>query len=641
MSVTKQTDWTAADSVKLYGVDQWGAGNFSISTEGKATITIPSPQGEINATLPEIVKAAQDRGHALPLLLRIENLLDSRIKLINECFSEAIRETGYQGRYNGVYPVKVNQQKAVIDEIKRYGKNYELGLEAGSKAELMICLANLQEGGLLICNGYKDREFIDLGLWAVKLGYRCFFVVESPAELPLIIERSQALRIRPLLGLRIKVSAKVGGLWTETSGDRSSFGLSTAQLAATIDELRRQGWLDCLQLLHCHLGSQIPDINEIRAGVREASRFYTDLATEGVPLQFLDLGGGLAVDYIGNQSIHSHSRNYQLSDYCRCLTSTIKETLDRKKVSHPTIITESGRATVAHTSVLLFDILDVMRYEPLHLPGSLPDKSHPLVERQYQIYNEAEQVELVDGYQEALSHRDQIRNLFRDGKIDLRERATAENLFLGIAQKLKERLDQTDQQVPALIELQQSLADIYYGNFSVFQSLPDTWAIGQIFPVMPIHRLDEQPTRQASISDLTCDCDGKLDHFILAEGESQTLPLHPINQGEEYILGVFLMGAYQETMGDLHNLFGDTNVVSVRINEDCSFDVTKEQSGDTIAEVLSLLKYNQATFQDSFRSKIERAVKQGKINVAERQLLLSRFHHCLNDHTYFNNCNSN
>lgn len=641
MSMTKKKKWSAAASADLYGVDQWGAGNFSISKDGNATICVPSSKGEIKVALPEIVKAAQDRGHALPLLLRIENLLDSRITLINESFHEAIRETGYQGRYNGVYPIKVNQQKAVIEEIKRYGKNYNLGLEAGSKAELMICLANLDEGGLLICNGYKDREFIDLGLWAVKLGYRCFFVVESPAELPLIIERSQALGIRPLIGLRIKVSAKVGGLWTETSGDRSSFGLSTVQLAATVDELSQQGMLDCLQLLHCHLGSQIPDINEIRSGVREASRFYTDLAAEGVPLKYLDLGGGLAVDYIGNQSNHSHSRNYPLSEYCHCLTSTIKETLDQKDIPHPTIITESGRATVAHTSILLFDILDVMRYEPQNIPDSLDEKSHPLIERQYQIYCEAKQIELVDGYTEALSHRDQIRNLFRDGKISLRERATAENLFLGIAQELKERLDQSQQLAPELIELQQSLADIYYGNFSVFQSLPDTWAIGQIFPVMPIHRLEEPPTRQASISDLTCDCDGKLDHFILADGESPTLPLHPFTPGDEYILGVFLMGAYQETMGDLHNLFGDTNVVSARINEDGSFDVTREQSGDTISEVLAILEYNPMTFQDSFRSKIESAVKQGKINVAERQLLLNQFNHCLNDHTYFNTNNQN
>lgn len=641
MKTEMKSNWTAEDSANLYGIKQWGAGNFAVSPEGEVTVTTASEAGVNSVALTEIVKAAQARGHSLPLLLRIENLLDSRIKLIHETFREAIQTCDYQGHYEGVFPIKVNQQKAVIEDIKRYGQAYGHGLEAGSKAELLICLANLDETGLLICNGYKDRDFIDLGLWAVKLGYRCFFVIESPSELPLIIERSRSLKIRPLIGLRIKISAKVGGMWTETSGDRSSFGLSTAQLTATVDELRRQQMLDCLQLLHCHLGSQIPDIKEIRAGVKEASRFYADLAAEGVPLGYLDLGGGLAVDYIGNQSTHSHSRNYQLSDYCQCLASTIKQTLDQKNIPHPTIITESGRATVAHASVLLFDILDVMRYEPLELPVTLAQNSHPLIERQYQIHGEVEQVDLIDGYQEALSHRDQIRNLFREGKISLRERATAENLFLGIVQKLKARLEQTQERPEALLELQQSLADIYYGNFSVFQSLPDTWAIGQIFPVMPIHRLNEIPTRQASISDLTCDCDGKLDHFILADGENRTLPLHPFIQGDEYILGVFLMGAYQETMGDLHNLFGDTNVISIRINGDDGFDVTREQSGNSISEVLAILKYNQSTFYSGFRNKIENAVKQGKISVTERQSLLNQVNHSLNDHTYFNTTDQN
>lgn len=629
--------WSAEESAALYGINQWGAGNFSVSVDGNATITIPFASGNVNVTLPDIVQAAQDRGHELPLLLRIDNLLDARIRLINESFRKAIKETGYQGDYNGVFPVKVNQQSAVIEEICRYGLTYNHGLEAGSKAELVLCLANLNDNGLLICNGYKDQEFIDLGLWANKLGYRCFFVIESPAELPLILERSEQLGIQPLIGLRIKISAKVGGLWTETSGDRSSFGLSTAQLIATVDRLRAQGKLDCLQLLHCHLGSQIPDIEEIRAGVREASRFYADLAAEGAPLQYLDLGGGLAVDYIGNQSKHSHSRNYQLDEYCRCLAATIKETLDQGAIKHPTIVTESGRATVAHTSILFFDILDVMHYEPISLPDSCPKKLHPLVLRQYQIHCDAKYIELIAGYTEAITNRDEIRALFRQGQVKLRERALAENLFLAIAQTFNQRLKQLDQVPVSLSGLQQSLADIYYGNFSVFQSLPDTWAIGQMFPVMPIHRLNEYPDRLASISDLTCDCDGKLDRFILSAGESKTLPLHNLKENEDYILGVFLMGAYQETLGDLHNLFGDTNVISVRINDNGSFDVTKEQSGDTIAEILSVLEYHPAFFLESFRGKIENAVKDGKINVAERQQILAHFSSCLNDHTYFKN----
>ncbi len=637
MITPSKDSWTVSDSAALYGINNWGEGNFSVSSSGEVTVTLPFPTGQVAIPLTDIVQGARDRDYALPLLLRIENLLDARITLINETFRQVILATKYNGSYKGVFPIKVNQQCAVIEEISRFGADYGHGLEAGSKAELLLCLANLNDNGLLICNGYKDRDYIDLGLWATKLGHRCFFVIESPTELPLIIERSQQLNIRPLLGLRIKVSAKVSGLWTETSGDRSSFGLSTAQLIATIDQLRDEKMIDCLQLLHCHLGSQIPDIGEIQAGVREASRFYADLAAEGVPLQYLDLGGGLAVDYIGNQSEHSQSRNYSLDNYCHCLVTTIKETLAPQKIDHPTIITESGRFTVAHTSILLFNILDVMRHEPISLPENCQQEIHPLVAEQYQLYEQISDLEAVDAYTRAITRRDKIRDLFRNGTIRLRERSLAENLFLAIANRVSEKLDRLDETPLSLTGLKQSLADIYYGNFSVFQSLPDTWAIGQIFPVMPIHRLNECPERNASISDLTCDCDGKLDHFILSAGESRTLPLHTFNTTEDYILGVFLMGAYQETLGDLHNLFGDTNVISVRINGDASFDVIKEQSGDTISEVLGMLEYNPTSFFADFRDTIEAAVKQGQINVNERQQILAHFADRLNDQTYFNN----
>ena len=635
MSIQPKKNWSVADSAALYGIEGWGEGDFSISTNGEVTITIPFSSGEIAVPVIEVIQAARDRDHALPLLLRIENLLDARVSEINETFQQAIQDAGYTGTYRGVFPVKVNQQRTVIEEISRFGADFGHGLEAGSKAELLLCLANLNETGLLICNGNKDREFIDLGLWANKLGHRCFFVIESPIELPLIIERSQKLGIRPLIGLRIKISAKVGGLWTETSGDRSSFGLSTAQLIATVDDLRKAEMINCLQLLHCHLGSQIPDLDEIRVAVREASRFYADLAAENIPLKYLDLGGGLAVDYIGNQSLHSHSRNYDLAEYCSCVVETIKETLAPHKIDHPVIVTESGRATVAHTSILLFDILNVMRYEAIGLPGSCPENSHSLVDRQYQLYKNATTINLTDGYAEALSNRDRIRELFRNGAIRVRERSLAENLFLAIANTLSKRVDKLEKTPDSLSGLKHNLADIYYGNFSVFQSLPDTWAIGQMFPIMPIQRLDEFPERNASISDITCDCDGKLDRFVLSGGESKTLPVHSLNPEEDYILGTFLMGAYQETLGDLHNLFGDTNVINIRINKDGGFDVIEEQSGDTISEVLNMLEYDPTSFYKGFRDKIELAVKQKKINVAERQQILTQFSARLNGQTYF------
>jgi arginine decarboxylase len=635
MKTRQVKDWSVADSAALYGIEGWGGGKFSISATGDITVTVPFTSGDVAVPVIDIIQAARARDHDLPLLLRIENLLDSRISEINETFRQAIKNVGYMGRYNGVFPVKVNQQCAVIEEISHFGSAFGHGLEAGSKAELLLCLANLNDNGLLICNGSKDEEFIDLGLWANKLGHQCFFVIESPTELPLIIERSQKLGIKPLIGLRIKISSKVGGLWTETSGDRSSFGLSTAQLIATVDQLRQVEMLDCLQLLHCHLGSQIPDLEEIRMAVREAGRFYADLAAENIPLKYIDLGGGLAVDYIGNKSLHSHSRNYDLAEYCHCLVETIKETLAPHNIDHPVIITESGRAIVAHTSMLLFDILNVMRYEAIEIPDRCPEHCHPLVTRQYHLYQSVETIDLTAGYTEALLNRDKIRELFRNGAILLRERALAENLFLAIAQPLSKRVDQLDKIPDTLASLKQSLADIYYGNFSVFQSLPDTWAIGQMFPIMPIQRLDEFPERDATISDLTCDCDGKLDRFVLSGGESKTLPLHSLQPGEDYILGTFLMGAYQETLGDLHNLFGDTNVISVRINQDGGFDVTKEQSGDTISEVLSMLEYNPTFFYKEFRDKIELAVKQKRISVSERQQILNQFSTQLNGQTYF------
>jgi arginine decarboxylase len=635
MNRRNAADWSSEDSANLYGIRQWGGGNFDLSAQGEVTVKVNFPTGEVTVPLTDIVAGAGERGHNFPLLLRIENLLDARLALLNESFAAAIAENNYQGIYQGVFPVKVNQQAPVIEEISRFGAVYNQGLEAGSKPELLLALANLNDGGLLICNGYKDREFIDLGLWANKLGYRCFFVIESPTELPLILQRSALLGIAPLIGVRIKVSAKVGGLWTETSGDRSSFGLSTAQLVAVVDQLRESGRLDCLQLLHCHLGSQIPDIEEIRAGVREASRFYADLASEGVPLKYLDLGGGLAVDYIGNQSKHSHSRNYTLADYCRCLVATVAQTLAPQQVAHPILVTESGRATVAHTTMLFFNILDILEFQPLSLPRQCPAASPDLVARQFELHKQPDLADLVATYQEALDNRDQIREHFRNGDITLRQRSLAENLFLSIARQVEKELAESEQ-IPAELQgLRHSLADIYYGNFSVFQSLPDTWAIGQVFPVMPISRLNEAPVRDAIISDLTCDCDGKLDNFILAGGEQRTLPLHPLREYEDYILGVFLMGAYQETLGDLHNLFGDTNVVSVRINADGSVDVNKELAGDSVADVLSMVQYNPKELREKFRITAEHAVRNKLISITERQQILQEFADQLQGYTYY------
>lgn len=632
MNPRPKRTWTPEDSAALYGIRDWGAGYFDLDGNGEVTVKVRFPSGEVAVSLMEIIAGIEQRGHAMPVLLRIENLLDARIALLNESFRAAIAEAGYRGEYRGVFPIKVNQQCQVIEEITHFGARYGHGLEAGSKAELVIALAVLREGGLLICNGYKDREFVDLGLWARKLGYRCCFVIESPAELPILLERSRALGIRPLIGVRVKVSAKVGGLWTETSGDRSSFGLSTAQLIAVVDSLKQEGMLDRLQLLHCHLGSQIPNLEDIRAGVLEACRFYADLVREGVPLEYLDLGGGLAVDYVGARANHVHSRNYTLDDYCRGIVEVVTATLDPLGIAHPHLVTESGRATVAYSSMLLFNILDVTHFEAVDLPEAAPAGAPELVRSLFRLHESLEQADLPASYQAAIRDRDTIRDHFRLGRITLRERSLGENIFLAIAQRIAGQLDPATSDLNGLKE---SLADIYYGNFSVFQSLPDTWAIGQVFPVMPVHRHREAPSREAIISDLTCDCDGKLDCFIAAGGERRTLPVHPLRDDEEYILGVFLMGAYQETLGDLHNLFGDTHVVSVRIDEDGSFDVMKEIPGDSIADVLSYVEYYPQDLFEKFRKSAEEAVRQGKITVTERQRMLEEYSASLRGYTYF------
>jgi arginine decarboxylase len=632
----KTQAWSARKSAELYGIDEWGSGYFGVNDQGEVVVRAPTNGSETAVSLPEIVNGLQQRGLDMPVLLRLENLVDTRISTLNDSFAQAIEAVGYQGVYRGAFPIKVNQQSHVIAEIARFGERYHHGLEAGSKAELMIALSTLQDReSLIICNGYKDAEFIDLGLQARKLGFKCFFVLETPAEVPLVIERSRALGVDPLIGVRLKLSTKVEGHWSEDSGDRSLFGLTTTQLVDIVDTLRDANLLHCFQLLHFHLGSQIPNIRSIRAGVLEACRYYIDLVEEGAPLGYIDLGGGLAIDYDGTSSTSGHSRNYSVQEYCVDVVEAILESLNPHDIPHPTIVTESGRATVAHTAVLLFNVLDVGHFEPGPLPETLPEDCHEQISNLWHSIKNIKASNLQECYNDVVYYRDQIRDLFHRGDINLRSRALGENLHLAGMQKIAALLPEM-KRIPAELEtLPQQLADIYYGNFSVFQSLPDSWAIEQVFPVMPIHRLNEQPTRQAIIADLTCDCDGKLDKFAGPEGETSTLPLHAINHGEEYYLGVFLVGAYQETLGDLHNLFGDTNVASVRINADGSMDFVHELHGDSIADVLSYVEYEPQDMFKQFRKTAEQAVRDGRISVSDRQEMLSAFSESLRGYTYF------
>ena len=636
LKATTPSGWSVAESAELYGIRSWGAGYFELSDDGAVAVSVPFNGKRARVSMLDIIAGMQQRGLQMPVLLRVENILDAQVSLLNESFGRAMRALDYRGAYRGVFPIKVNQQCQVIEEIARFGSRYGHGLEAGSKAELLIALASMEpDSGYIVCNGYKDTEFITLGLQALKLGYRCFFVLETPTELPIVLETSRALGIRPMLGMRVKLASRVGGAWNESSGDRSIFGLTTSQIVELIDSLRQHDMLDCLQLLHYHLGSQIPNIRDIRSGVLEAARYYADLKQEGAALGYLDLGGGLAVDYDGSQTNYDYSKNYSLDEYCLDVVEAIMGVLDPQGIEHPVIVTESGRATVAYSSILLFNILDVTRFEPGEVPGPDPKGEHPLIGNLRESLKSVNPRNLQESYNDAAYYREEIRELFKRGQIRLRELSLAENIFLEIVGEIVRKL-QDVRRVPAGLDgLEQSLSDIYYGNFSVFQSLPDVWAIDQIFPVMPVHRLDEAPTRQAIIADITCDSDGKIDRFIGSRGTRKTLPVHPMIDGKPYYFGVFLVGAYQETLGDLHNLMGDTNVASIRINEDGTFDFVREMSGDSIADVLSYVEYQPQQLLEQFRRTAEHAVRKGVVSVAERQAVLEAFAASLRGYTYY------
>ncbi len=624
--------WTTADSAQLYGVERWSNDYFGLSDDGLVTAKT------LHAHVPimDIVKGMKERDLQMPALLRIENILDAQIYRLNTAFRQAIDTLNYRGQYRGVYPIKVNQQAQVVEEIADFGSRFQHGFEVGSKAEMIAALSTLEEpGSLIICNGYKDQEFIDLGLNAVKLGFSCFFVIETPSELPIIIERSRALDVSPAIGVRVKMTTKVSGHWNTTSGDRSVFGLTTTQLIHVVDTLKHEGMLDCLKLLHCHLGSQIPNIQDIRNGIAEACRFYADLVSEGAQLAYIDLGGGLAVDYSGAARNEEQSRNYTLIEYCEDIVDTLKQTFDQLNIEHPTIVTESGRATVAYASVLLFNVLDTTNFEPDQLPEASQDE-HTVIKNLRDIRADLSPRRLQENYNDANYYRNEAREQFKRGLMNLRMRSVAENLFLDIMHAILAITEEMERKPQELEGLRTSLADIYYGNFSLFQSLPDIWAIDQQFPIMPIHRLNEKPTREAVIADITCDCDGKIDHFISESDEAKpTLPVHDLIDGEEYYLGVFLVGAYQETLGDLHNLFGDTNVVSVRLNADNTFDFVKEMHGDTIADVLSYVEYHPKDMVTRYRNTAERAVREGRISARERAKMVSEFNESMRGYTYY------
>ncbi|HBP38254.1 MAG TPA: biosynthetic arginine decarboxylase, partial [Clostridiales bacterium] len=502
--------------------------------------------------------------------------------------------------------------------------------------ELIAALSVMRDKeACLICNGYKDSEFIDLCLYAVKMGFKCFFVIEIPSELDSVMERSQALGITPNIGIRIKLSAQAGGHWTESGGDRSIFGLNVTQVISIVDRLKDRGMLESLKLLHYHLGSQIPNIRDIRSAVLEATQIYAELVKEGAPMGYLDLGGGLAVDYDGSNTNYVNSRNYSIEEYCTDIVEAVMSVLDPASVAHPVLITESGRATVAYYSVLLMNVLGVEKLEKYELPDHLEANTPEQIKNLFDVYMSISLKNLQECYNDALYYRDEIRDMFKHGRISLRERSFSEKIFWNTINQIAREQRKLKNPPPDFADLDSAISDIYYCNFSVFQSIPDSWAIDQLFPIMPIHRLLESPGRSAVIADITCDCDGKIDRFIDLHDVKRTLPLHELEESKDYYLGVFLVGAYQETLGDLHNLFGDTNVVSIRVNPDGSFDLVKEIHGDSVADVLSYVEFDPKRMITRFRQTAEAAIHDQLINAVDRKEIMQAYENGLRGYTYY------
>jgi arginine decarboxylase len=628
--------WTCEDSAELYGIRYWGAGYFGISESGEVVVRPRGSDSEKSICLMDVVSGLRDRGFDMPVLLRFSDLLDARIEALNEGFNKAMRNASYTGTYRGVFPVKVNQQQQVIEEITSFGRRYHHGLETGSKAELIAALAYMNDPeAFLVCNGYKDEEFIDLALNALRMGIQAILVLEMPGELPLVLERAKAMGVRPRIGVRVRLSTQAGGLWTESGGDRSVFGLNTAQIIDVVDELRRQEMLDCLQLLHYHLGSQIPNIRHIRSAISEACRMYVDLVHEGAQMGILDIGGGLAVDYDGSNTNFPSSRNYTLDEYCADVIEGVIAITDEAGVPHPLLISESGRATVAYYSVLLFDILDHSKFESHEVPKQLPEDAPDLLRNLLEVSRTLTGKNVQECFHDAVYYRDEIRSLFIHDTISLRERAVAEQIFWHIMTRIAGLVKDLKYAPDELQGLEAVLSDVYYGNFSVFQSLPDSWAIDQLFPVMPIHRLDERPNRRAILADTTCDCDGKIDKFIDLHDVKHALPLHELKSDEGYYLGAFLVGAYQETLGDLHNLFGDTNVVSISVGDNGDIEFLKEISGDSVADVLSYVEYDPKDLIARLKKTAEDAVRTGRITATQRRAIVEAYENGLRGYTYF------
>jgi arginine decarboxylase len=625
--------WKTQDAAETYGIRHWSKGYFGINKAGHVVV-YPNKQPDQAIDLKELVDQLQNRGIQLPILLRFTDILRHRMGEIHDAFRTAIKEFDYQGNYCCVYPIKVNQQRHVVEEILDFGRPFNFGLEAGSKPELLAVLA--LTNGLdtpIICNGFKDDEFIKMALLARKIGKHIIPVVEKFTELEAIVRYSQELNVRPVIGVRVKLATRGAGRWKWSAGFRSKFGLTVTEVLEAFDYLKQRELADCLQLVHFHLGSQITNIRNIKNALTEAARVYVELARIGAGVRYLDVGGGLGIDYDGSQTDFESSVNYTLQEYANDVVFRVKSVCDEAGVAHPTIISESGRAVVAYHSLLVFDVLGVSNFDRYSVPAEIPPDAPQPISDLFSIYRDLSKKNFLESYHDAVQMVDEVMNLFNLGYLSIELRALAEQLFWSLCSKLLKLVRELDYVPEDLQGLEALLSDTYFCNFSIFQSMPDSWAINQLFPIMPIHRLNEPPTRRAVLGDITCDSDGKVDQFIDLRDVRNTLELHTFD-GQPYYLGAFLLGAYQEILGDLHNLFGDTNAVHVSLDEDGEINVDTVIKGDTVREVLHYVQYSADALAARMRKDVEKAVRSSRISVDESRQLLAFYESGLEGYTY-------
>jgi arginine decarboxylase len=624
--------WKTTDASETYRVDHWGKGYFGVNKAGHITVH-PYKRPEQAIDLKNLIDELQARGIQLPILVRFTDILRHRVGEIHQAFQQAIAEYEYQGGYSCVYPIKVNQQRHVVEEILDFGKALHFGLEAGSKPELLAVLAVTNGDTPIICNGFKDDEFIKMTVLARKIGKQVIPVIEKFTELETLVRYAQELSVTPVLGVRVKLAARGAGRWKYSAGFRSKFGLTISEVLEAHEYLKQRGMADSLQLVHFHLGSQITSIRSIKGALTEAARVYVELSRIGAGVRYMDVGGGLGIDYDGSQTDFESSVNYTLQEYANDVVFRIKSVCDEAGVAHPTIITESGRAVVAYHSLLVFDVLGVSNFEHYDVPPDIPEEAPQQIVDMMSIYRDLSKKNMVESYHDAVQAVDEALTMFNIGSLPLELRALAERLFWALCSKLLRMVRELDYVPEELQGLEALLSDTYFCNFSIFQSMPDSWAINQLFPIMPIHRLNEQPTRRAVLGDITCDSDGKIDQFIDLRDVRNTLELHPFN-GEPYYLGAFLLGAYQEILGDLHNLFGDTNAVHVSLDEDGEVTIDDVIKGDTVREVLAYVQYSAEELLGRMRKEVERAVRTSKITLNESTQLLRFYESGLEGYTY-------